>query len=212
MIPASAFDFLKELRANNDRTWFAAHKERYQQEAAGMAAFADALLRDLNRSDVIETPSGAKSLYSIYRDIRFSKDKTPFATYWGGRFKRSGAARRGGYYYHFEPGDKNFILCGFWGPNAADLKLIRDEIAFDPDLFRQTLNGFTFEGEKLKTAPRGYDPQHEALDLLRHKQLLLVRRFTDAEVLSDEFLSLAGNTLIAMRPFLDLMSVALTGQ
>lgn len=216
-IPASAFDFLDQLRENNDRGWFAANKTVYQHEFAQIAAFADNLLHQLNRHDVIETASGGKSMYRIYRDIRFSKDKTPFNTYWGGRFRRAGKQRRGGYYYHFEPGNKSFVLAGFWGPNAQDLKLIRDDIAFDPAPLRSILTDNTFissfgalQGEQLKTSPKGYERGHEAIDLLRYKQFLVRRQFSDREVLSADFLSLANQSFKNMRPFLDYMSEVLT--
>lgn len=216
-IPSSAFSFLEQIRTNNNREWFAVNKTIYQQEAAQVAAFADALLQALNKHDVIETPSGAKSLYRIYRDVRFSKDKTPYSTYWGGRFKRAGKQRRGGYYYHLEPGDNSFILCGFWGPGAADLKLIRDDIDFNPAPLRKILNHKNFtnnfgklQGEQLKTSPKGYDSAHEAIDLLRFKQFLVYRRFTDAEVLAPDFLELTDQAVKYMRPFLDYMSEVLS--
>jgi uncharacterized protein (TIGR02453 family) len=122
----------------------AVYKDEYQLELGKVAQFADALLQELNRHDVIETQNGAKSLYRIYRDVRFSKDKTPYSTYWGGRFKRAAKQRRGGYYYHLEPGNKSFILCGFWNPNAWDLKLIRDDITFDAVPLRYDRERFDF--------------------------------------------------------------------
>jgi len=216
-IPISAFDFLHQLMENNHRNWFAANKAVYQNEFVQVAAFAHNLLQELNRHDVIETASGAKSLYRIYRDIRFSKDKTPFSTYWGGRFRRAGKQRRGGYYYHFEPGGKSFVLAGFWGPSAQDLKLIRDDIAFDPTPLRDILTNNTFtesfgtlQGEQLKTSPKGYERNHEAIDLLRYKQFLVSRQFSDQEVLSADFISLANQAFKNMRPFLDYMSEVLT--
>ncbi|MDP9079944.1 MAG: DUF2461 domain-containing protein [Bacteroidota bacterium] len=217
VILKSAFDFLEKLGCNNDRVWFAANKDEYLLELERMVQFADALLQELSRHDVIETQSGGKSLYRIYRDVRFSKDKTPYSTYWGGRFRRAGRQRRGGYYYHFEPGNKSFILCGFWNPNAQDLKLIREDIAFDAEPLRKILSneGFvssfgTLQGEQVKTNPRGYEPDHEAIGLLRFKQFLVRRRFTDEEVLNEDFVDLANQTLKNMRPFLDYMSGVLS--
>ncbi|WP_295796232.1 DUF2461 domain-containing protein [Mucilaginibacter sp.] len=214
--PASAFKFINELKASNDRNWFAANKPTYLEEQARVAAFADRMLRELNLHDVIETAGGAKSMYRIYRDVRFSKDKTPFSTYWGGRFKRAGKQRRGGYYYHFEPGDKSFVMAGFWGPNTQDIKLVRDDIAFDPAPLRAILSNETFvntfgalQGEQLKTQPKGYDGSHEAVDLLRFKQYLVMRRFTDEEVLSDNFIDLINEAFKNTRPFLDYMSEVL---
>mgnify|MGYP006236558655 FL=1 len=97
-IKASNFAFLKDLAKNNNRDWFTENKKRYQTEHEEIIAFADALLLKMNEHDVIETPTGKKSLYRIYRDVRFSKDKSPYKTHWGGGFKRATKLRRGGYY------------------------------------------------------------------------------------------------------------------
>lgn len=216
-LPPSVFSFLKQLKAHNDRNWFVANKAVYQQEAAAVAAFADGLLKEINKHDVIETGSGAKSLYRIYRDVRFSKDKTPFSTHWGGRFKRAGKQRRGGYYYHLEPGGKTFLLCGFWAPGPQDLKLIREDIAFDSAPLRKILADPVFvkdfgglQGEQLKTCPKGFDSTHEAIDLLRYKQFLVRRRFSDQEVMGGSFLTMANRAFRDMRPFLDYMSEVLS--
>ena len=188
----------------------------YQQELATMEAFAGALLMRLNGHDEIETPSGRKSLFRIYRDTRFSNDKTPYKAYWSGRFRRATKYRRGGYYYHIEPGN-SFVAGGFWGPSPQDLKLIRDDIAFDPLPLRKILKSRAFvsmftelKGEQVKTAPKGYNGKHEAIDLLRHKQFLLIRKFSDMEVAAKDFLKQVDLCFKAMRPFFDYMSEVLT--
>lgn len=215
-IQQSTFNFLNTLKANNNRDWFNAHKLSVQKEQALIEGFAGSLLEKLSVHDVIETPSGKKSLYRIYRDTRFSNDKTPYKTHWSGSFKRAGKFRRGGYYFQIEPGN-SFIAGGFWGPVPADLKLIREDIAFDASPLREILNSKSFvsmfeklRGEQLKTAPKGFDPDHEAIDLLRYKQFLLRRPFTDEEVLSEHFLAEASLTFQAMRPFFDYMTEILT--
>jgi len=212
----SNFDFLKKLGQNNDREWFNAHKEEFQKEQERIENFADGLLQELNSHDVIETPSGKKSLYRIYRDTRFSKDKTPYKTHWSGSFSRAGKLRRGGYHFHLELGN-SYIAGGFFGPSAEDLKRIRQEISFDAAPLRKILNSKSFvstfenlKGEQLKTTPKGFDANDEAIDLLRYKQFLLIRRFSDQEVLSEDFLQLAGQTFKNMRPFFDYMSEILT--
>ncbi|HEY4110840.1 DUF2461 domain-containing protein [Puia sp.] len=217
IIPKSAFAFLQDLKDNNQRTWFETHKEEYLENSAALETFADGLLAGLNRHDVIETPSGKKSLYRFYRDIRFSKDKSPYKDYWGGHFTRAGKQRRGGYYYHFEPGNSR-VTGAFWAPSTADLKLIREDIAFDDRPIKKVLNNKKFvgvfgalQGEQLKRVPNGFDADHPAADLLRHKQFLVIRRFTDKEVLSPGFLPLVTDTFRLMRPFLDYMSMVLGG-
>lgn len=214
-IQPASFDFLKKLKKNNNREWFNAHKTEYQKELSFMEAFADGLLKNLNSHDMIETPSGKKSLFRIYRDTRFSSDKTPYKTHWSGSFKRATKYRRGGYYFHIGQGN-SFIAGGFWGPVPADLRRIRDDIAFDAGPLRKILKSRSFvsmfgtlQGEQLKKAPQGYHADHEAIDLLRHKQFLLIRRFQDKEVLGKNFLKEADLTFKAMRPFFDYMSEVL---
>ena len=215
-IPASSLDYLKMLKENNDRDWFNDNKDRYLKEYDSLEHFADALLQELRGHDVIETASGKKSLHRIYRDTRFSKDKTPYKTNWSGGYKRATALRRGGYYFHIEPGN-SFIAGGFWAPNTEDIKRIREDISSDPDTLRKIIGSKTFkatfgslQGEQLKTTPKGFDAGDSAIDLLRYKQFLLVRRFTDDEVLSPSFLKEADQTFKNMRPFFDYMSEVLT--
>ncbi|MBF4492557.1 DUF2461 domain-containing protein [Flavobacterium sp. JLP] len=215
-IPKSSLDFLVLLKENNNKPWFEANKPEYLKELNHIETFAGALLQELSKTDVLETPSGKKSVYRIYRDIRFAKDKTPFKTFWGGSFTRATSARRGGYYFHLEKGN-SFFAGGFWGPNAGDLKRIRNEFAQDPELFRKILQSKSFvntfgtlQGEQLKTTPKGFDVNHEAIDLLRYKQFLIIKRFTDEEVLSPIFLKQALETCKNMRPFFDYMSEVLS--
>jgi len=215
LITQSSFDYLNTLKKNNNREWFNAHKALFQREQQIIETFADALLKDLHTHDEIETPSGKKSLFRIYRDTRFSQDKTPYKTYWLGKFTRATKSRRGGYYFQVEK-DNSFIAGAFWGPSPEDLRRVRDDIAFDAAPLRKILKNKTFvslfkelKGEQVKTAPKGYDAGHEAIDLLRYKQFIVMRRFPDKEVLSKGFLKEAHLTFKAMRPFLNYMSEVL---
>ncbi|WP_316803037.1 DUF2461 domain-containing protein [Pedobacter nototheniae] len=215
-IQTSNFDFLQLLKQNNDREWFAAHKTEFQKEQGIIESFAQTLLDLMNTHDVIETPSGKKSLYRIYRDTRFSNDKTPYKTHWSGSFKRTGKQRRGGYYFHIEPGN-SFVAGGFFGPSPQDLKLIRENISFDAQPLRAILKDKMFvasfgtlKGEQLKTTPKGFAADDEAIDLLRYKQFLLVSKFTDDEVLDKGFLDKCNQAFKNMRPFFDYMSEILT--
>jgi uncharacterized protein (TIGR02453 family) len=216
LIPKSSLDFLIQLKENNNKLWFEENKPNYLKELNHIQNFADALLQELSKTDVLETASGKKCVYRIYRDIRFSKDKTPFKTFWGGSYTRATAARRGGYYFHLEKGN-SFFAGGFWGPNAGDLKRIRHEFNLDAEPIQKILQSESFvntfgilQGEKLKTAPKGFDINHPAIDLLRYKQFLVIKRFTDEEVLSPSFLEEALDACKNMRPFFDYMSEVLT--
>jgi len=216
VITKSNLDFLKLLKKNNNRDWFNHNKEHYLTELQNIELFANDLLTELNKHDVIETVNGKKSLHRIYRDVRFSKDKTPYSTHWGGGFKRASKLRRGSYYFHLEPGN-TFIAGGFWGPEPSDLKRIRDEFAYDAKSFRTILKNKKFietfgtlKGEQIKTTPKGFDANDDAIDLLRYKQFLLIKKFTDKEVLSTDFVKQVSASFKIMRPFLDYMSDVLT--
>lgn len=132
-----------------------------------------------------------------------------------GRMKRDTDWLRGGYYYHVSPGDTTLAL-GFWNPNPKDMKLIRDNIAQDDKTLRKILNSkkitntFNLHGQQLKTAPKGYPKDHPAIELLRYKQLVLTRNFTDKETLDKGFLKECVKTFKTSRPFLDYMSEILT--
>lgn len=215
-IEPASFDFLKAISANNNRDWFTANKATYTVAHENMVAFAEALLGEMQTHDLIETASGKKSLMRIYRDTRFSKDKTPYKQHFGGGFRRATQELRGGYYYHIEPGN-SFIGCGFWGPSKEDLAHIRAQIAQAPEEFREILAqpGFvktfgSLEGEQLKTAPKGYPKEHPAIDLLRYKQFLVSTTFTDKQVLSPQFARKVSDTFKEVRPFFDYMSSVLT--
>ncbi|MCG8577212.1 MAG: DUF2461 domain-containing protein [Flavobacteriales bacterium] len=209
-------DFLQQLKENNNREWFNKNKALYQKNHEEVIAFAEALLLELNKHDQIETISGKKSLHRIYRDTRFSKDKTPYKASWSGGFKRATKQLRGGYFFKIET-DKAWLAGGFWGPSSADLKLIREAIAADADEFRSVINSKEFKnyfgelkGEAVKTAPKGYAKDHPQIDLLRMKQFLVVKEFPLKTVLSKDFHKKVNEGFQNMRPFFDVMSEFLT--
>ena len=133
------FQFLDELKLNNNRNWFNDRKKQYEAAHRLMIAFSDDLLDEMKKHDAIETLSGKSSLFRIYRDVRFSKNKLPYKTSWSGSFKRATNALRGGYYFHIEPGN-TFIAGGFFGPDSEDLKHIRKHIEQDDGPLREVLN------------------------------------------------------------------------
>jgi uncharacterized protein (TIGR02453 family) len=216
IIRKESIDFLKKLSKNNNRDWFSEHKEKYLEARDNIIDFADALLLAMNKHDKIETMSGKASLFRIYKDVRFSKDKTPYNSHWSGVFKRATRQLRGGYYFKLQPGN-SILIGGFWGPEPKDLKRIRQDIDLNHESWQKLLAGKglvkTFgklAGEQVVSAPRGYTKDHPAIGLLRYKQFLLKHSFTDKEVYSPEFLSKANDVFRKMRPFLDHMSEVLT--
>ncbi len=166
IIPKSSLDFLVQLKENNNKPWFEANKSQYLIELNHIENFAGALLKELSKTDVLENTSGKKSVYRIYRDIRFSKDKSPYKAHLG-VWLSAGAkgANRSGYYVHIEKG-ASFISGGFYSPDADELKKVRKEIAFFYDDLQEILNDKNFKKEfgslevndnnSLKNPPRGY--------------------------------------------------------
>lgn len=216
IIPEATIVFLKNLKENNNKDWFDTNKSEYQKQLESMVSFADGLLEKLSIHDVIETASGKKSLHIIYRDTRFSKEKIPYKNNWSGGFSRATKERRGGYYFHIEPGN-TFVAGGFFGPNTEDLKRVRDEISRDSSELRAILKSKEFkttfgslQGEQLKTTPKGFNADDKAIDLLRFKQFILVKKFTDKEVLAPKFTDEVNLAFKNMRPFFDYMSEVLT--
>ena len=216
VIEKSTFDFLKSLSKNNNRDWFNKNKDRYTAAYENMIAFADALLSEMRKHDALETHSGKDSLFRIYRDVRFSKDKSPYKTYWAGHFKRATKKLRGGYYFQIGPGD-SLAAGGFFSPDPEDLLRIRKDIDLNYEDWEKMLADQpivkTFkglQGEKVSTAPKGFSKGNPAIKLLRHKQFYFQRKFTDKEVLSNNFLKELNKTFKSLRAYFDYMSEVLT--
>ena len=116
-ISKSNLQFLTDLRDNNNRAWFAKHKEnRYLDAHENMIAFADGVLNAMTEYDHIVQQTGKKCLYRIYRDVRFSKNKDPYNTHFSGYIERATKWKRGGYYFQVSPGGNSMAAGGFWGP------------------------------------------------------------------------------------------------
>lgn len=216
MIQQYTLDFLSDLKANNNRDWFQANKVVYEKAHQNTIAFADSLLEKMRLHDSIETASGKASLFRIYADTRFSKDKAPYKTHFGIRLSRATAYLRGGYYFHLEPGN-SFMAGGFFSPNPDDLKRIREDISFNYEEWEELVSKpkmiETFgelRGDGVKTAPKGFDKDHPAIELLRKKQFILRHDFTDKEVLQSDFAERLDQTFRELRPFFDYMSEVLT--
>ncbi len=211
-IQPTTLQFLKDIAQNNNRDWFEKNKLTYQVAVDNMKAFGKAVEAGLKETDSIEK----SKLFRIYRDVRFSKNKDPYKDYFGTSFTRATARLRGGYYLHIAPGD-SFVGGGFWSPNPADLKRIRDEFALDDKPIRKIIADKTFkkyfgalQGEGVKTAPKGFDKEHPAIDLIRMKQFTVSRKFSDEEILKKNFLAEVKKTFEAMRPYFNYMSEVLT--
>jgi len=206
----STLKYLEALRKNNNRDWFADNKADFTTAQDNAKAFYAAVQEGIEEHDELEK----FKLFRIYRDVRFSKDKTPYIA---GSYSRKGKELRGGYYLRISP-EQSFLAGGFWAPEKEDLLRIRKEIEMDDSEFRDVLKskdfvkhfGGEFQGDELKTAPKGFDKTHPAIDLLRKKGYIAVRNFSQEEVLSANFLEEVTESFKVLRPFFNLFSDVLT--
>ncbi|MDA9843802.1 DUF2461 domain-containing protein [Flavobacteriaceae bacterium] len=212
IINPEIFTFFKELNQNNTREWFEPQKARFKALEAETKLFTEAIKTALNQTDEIEKAK----IFRIYRDVRFSKNKTPFKTHFGISFHRKKPQFRGGYYIHIAPGD-SFIATGFWDPNKDDLFRIRKEMEIDAQELRGIMAKPKFkkhwgslQGEEVKTAPKGFSKEHADIDLIKKKQYIFLKKFSDKEVLAPDFQKEIVTHFEAIRPFFDYMSSILT--
>lgn len=212
-ISKETLDFFKVLEKNNDRDWFNEHKSEFKKIEKDVKTFYNAVLKSLNEHDDVDK----LKMFRIYRDVRFSKDKSPYKTHFGGSFHRTKPKLRGGYYLHIQPNNESFIATGFWEPAPADLLRIRKEFEMDDTEMRAILNNRsfsniwgTFVGDEVKSAPKGFSKDHKAIDLIKKKQYIFIKKYTDSQVLSDGFIDDVNQSFKAIRPYFNYMSDVLT--
>src|ERR1700754_7231 len=192
MIHQESLDFLKDLVANNNREWFLDNKDRYDQARENVIEFTGQLLTAMHKIDpgIDEALDPKKCVMRIYRDIRFSKNKTPYKNNFGISLPTTGL-RPGGaeYYLQIQPGN-SFIGGGYWIPEAAPLKGIRQEIDYNAHDLRQIIDDKEFiklfgdfrQQEQLKSVPQGYSPDNENIDLLKLKSFVAWHKITDKDI------------------------------
>lgn len=194
VISPEVFAFFSELKENNNKVWFEARKGRYEQIREDFALFMGEFLERIRKVDDLPAIDPKKTIFRIYRDIRFSKDKTPLKTHLAAVVDRGPKWQdKCGFYIHIEPG-ASFIGGGAWEPSGTALKAIRQEIDYNAEPLLEILNNREFRklfgglgGDRLQKAPKDYQIDHPHIDLLKHKQFLVSRKFTDNEVLSPSF-------------------------
>jgi len=212
-IPRETFDFFKRLEKNNNREWFNENKKEFKEIEAEVKQVYNQLFNMLSAHDEIDK----MKMFRIYRDVRFSKNKLPYKTHFGGSFSRVKPHLRGGYYLHIQPNNESFIATGFWEPNKEDLLRIRKEFEQDDSEIREIINNKNFKsvwgelvGDEVKTAPRNFDKEHKAIDLIKKKQFIFTKKYSDKEVTSPDFLNDVEKAFKAIRPYFNYMSDVLT--
>lgn len=191
-ISSSTFDFLTALKQNNNREWFNANKQAYEKAKANVEDFIQSLIVRLADFDphIEKTISAKKCLFRIYRDVRFSTDKSPYKTWFAAGVSLDGRKLDGPeYYIHIEP-HKTFVAVGYWRPKKEHLELIRQEIDYNLSAFENALQegGWTIDDlskeDILKRPPAGYSEDHEAIELIKLKSFILYKPLSDQQALT----------------------------
>src|SRR5262245_35205556 len=210
------FTYLRDLKKNNDRDWFKANKARYNEALLEPAlAFIEDFephLHAISPHFVADPRPVGGPLFRIYRDTRFSKDKSPYKTHTGIHFRHELAksAHAPGFYLHLEP-SQVFLGAGIWRPDTEPLAQIRTAIAEDPDRWTRTTRAKQFAGryelggDSLKRAPAGFDPEHPLIDELKRKDFIAVRTLTDKDACTSGFLEETAGNFAAAGPLVHLL-------
>ncbi|MCP4710143.1 MAG: DUF2461 domain-containing protein [Planctomycetes bacterium] len=199
VINSGLFKFLKDLKDNNNREWFTANKGVYEEKVRDpllefIVDFSEPLSRISTHYIALPTAQGG-SLFRIYRDTRFGKDKRPYKENAGVHFRHEAGkdAHAPGFYLHLEPGNC-FAASGIWHPENVTLNLIRDAIVENPKEWKKITQGKRFVdsfgslmGESLKRPPKGYDPEHELMEDLKRKDFIVGKKISQKEVCAVDF-------------------------
>lgn len=219
-ITKDTFQFLKDLKQNNNRDWFLANKPRFEIAKNEFEQFITQLIGEISKFDpTIGHHSAKDCIFRIYRDVRFSKDKSPYKTHFGAHIsaaaKKSDIHSRAGYYIHIEPG-ASMLAGGAYLPQGPWIKAIRQEISYNAVELKSILAGSDFkqyfgemEGEKLKKAPRGYQPDHPEIELLKYKSFLASNNCPDKQVTSPDFPGHCAKVFKAILPFDQFLNSAM---
>lgn len=208
MIELATMQFLEDLAANNNREWFLANKQRHDVARANVIDFAAAVTLELSKTDssIAVDVNPKSSVLRIYRDVRFSKNKTPYKNNFG--INISGSVNSNiGYYIHVQPGN-SFTGGGYWMPEAQHLKAIRQEIDYNGEVlkniidqpdFKKTFGEFRLQ-EQLKTTPRDYNAEHADIDLLKLRSFAAIQAFKDKQLMKPNVISNVVSCLLKVYP------------
>jgi uncharacterized protein (TIGR02453 family) len=213
------FAFMKDLKENNDRDWFKAHQDLFEEHVrepalAFIEDFSDPLYK-VSKHFTADPRKVGGSLFRIQRDTRFSKDKIPYKTHVGIHFRHVATkddVHAPGFYLHLEPSG-SFAALGLWHPSTEHANAIRQAMVDDPAGWKRATRGKRFrhlygdlEGESLKRPPRGFDPEHPLLEDLKRKDFIASTRLTQKQITSDSFMDDYLATVNAGAPFMRFLS------
>ena len=204
-----ALQFLAQLERNNNKAWFEENRPAYDAARAAVEDFLEAVIDALRNTDPLGDLTAKQCLMRIHRDIRFSRDKSPYNTAISASIAPGGRkSGKMGYYISVGPQDRSIVAGGLYSPTPEQLARFRKAIESDASELRAIARAKAFvehfgqiAGEKLKTAPKGYERTHPEIDLLQLKQAIVIRHFTDAEIVKPDFPEHVVAACKAMKPF-----------
>jgi uncharacterized protein (TIGR02453 family) len=204
----TTFDFLAGLRENNNKTWFEDHRQAYNAASEAFEALIADVLVQFHQVDDFAPMSPKDVIHRIHRDVRFSKDKSPYNTGMSALIGPEGRKSTGrAYYIRLEPGDKSIIASGAFGLSSGELQQVREAIAQDAGRLKAILESEAFrryfgavQGEQLKTAPKGFPADHPHIDLLRYKEFLAEHPVSDAAAMGADFAEQIIAACLAAKP------------
>jgi len=217
LLEARLFKFLKDLKTHNDREWFTEHKSRFETEARDpflrfIGEFGGPL-SGVSRHFIADPRPSGGSMFRIYRDTRFAKDKTPYKTHLAAHFPHRSVSAGGvhgpGFYLHLEPGG-SFAGGGLWHPDPDTLLKVRQAIVAKAKAWKTLrTSGLEIEGEALKRVPQGFDAAHPCAEDLKLKDFYITCSFTDAQVLAPDFLEQVAGACQSAAPLVRFLCKAL---
>jgi len=215
MLKRDTYEFLKELKENNDREWFAQNKAWYEKTRADFELLVAQMISGLTSFDpTVANLEPKKCIFRIYRDTRFSQDKTPYKTHYGAVFRVQGLDKSSGYYLHIDP-EESFITCGHYMLTPEQLKKMRRGIYEDFETFSSILNEKYFKKEigdlfrdedALQRVPNGFDKNHPAAEYMKLKHFYVLKAIPDDILFSDNFVPHALEIYKRMLPLSDFLN------
>lgn len=218
-IHPKTLSFLKNLKNNNNKPWFDKHKPQYDEIRNEFILFIDELINRLNKTDnTIGEQEASKCIYRIYRDLRFSKDKTPYKKYIAASVARGGRkSNYAGYYVHIEPGGNSYFGAGVWHPEPKDLQKIRQEIDYNLNDYKKIVEKRSFVkafgepfDDKQKTVPQTYAADNPAIEYLKYRSFIYGADFiSDKTVTSLSFMNELTRMAKELSPFVLFLNRAM---
>ncbi len=220
MLQSTTLQFLENLAGNNNRDWFKENRAQYDAAKADFEILVSQLIDEIGKFQKLGNLQPKECLFRINRDVRFSKDKSPYKTNLGAGIGFGGkGSDRIDYYLQIQPNNKSFLGAGMWGPTPENLAKFRQEIDYNVDDLKNIIEEETFQkhfparlGSILKTAPKGYPKDHPEIELLKRKELFFTHPFSDKELKDSNLVENIVNNVKILKPYCDYLNYIFFGE